>query len=142
MRAVALVLVLGIQCPRANMPWFWFCSPPSRYLLCSSDCESLSLQETLASADTQSRAMWENLSLGYTESNGSPALREEIAKLYTGIEANGVLVGAPQELILIGLSAEIEPGDHVLVTWPGYQSLCRAAFFLLHFPPFFFRGCV
>lgn len=102
----------------------------ARYLLCSSDCESLSLQETLASADTQSRAMWENLSLGYTESNGSPALREEIAKLYTGIEANGVLVGAPQELILIGLSAEIEPGDHVLVTWPGYQSLyetCVAA---------------
>jgi len=34
-------------------------------------------------------------------------------------------VGAPQELILVGLSAMLKKGDHCLVSWPGYQSLTQ-----------------
>ena len=93
------------------------------HLLCCSDCEALSLVELLELADPETRAMWDSLSLGYTESAGLPQLRAEIAKQYEGIEPDGVLVGAPQELILLGLSAMLGPGDHAVAMWPGYQSL-------------------
>lgn len=51
---------------------------------------------------------------------GLPLLREEVASLYGNVKADGVLIGAPQELILIGVATLIEPGDHVVCTWPGY----------------------
>jgi hypothetical protein len=43
-----------------------------RYLLSSSDCESLTLPELLALADDEARSRWQRLSLGYTESQGDP----------------------------------------------------------------------
>lgn len=54
-----------------------------------------------------------------TMHKGLPLLREEVASLYGSVKADGVLIGAPQELILIGVAALIEPGDHVVCTWPG-----------------------
>ena len=41
-----------------------------RYLLSSSDCESLSMAELLALASPASQALWQELRLGYTESPG------------------------------------------------------------------------
>jgi len=92
-------------------------------LLCCSDCESMSMSELLSMADAETKAKWETLSLGYTESQGLPELREAVAGLYDGVEAAGVLIGAPQELILLGLSSMLGEGDHAVVMWPGYQSL-------------------
>lgn len=48
-------------------------------------------------------------------------LCEEVAKLYIHIKADGVIVGAPQGLILLGLSTLLEPVDRCIVTFPGYQ---------------------
>lgn len=93
------------------------------YLLSSSDCEALSLAGLLELADGETAGLWENLSLGYTETAGSGALREEISGLYEGIGPGDILVAAPEEAIFIALNCMLEAGDHVVCTFPGYQSL-------------------
>jgi aspartate/methionine/tyrosine aminotransferase len=94
------------------------------YLLCASDVEALSLQELLAHADDESRALWDGLVLGYTETLGSPLLRREIAGIYDTLEADDVIavVGASEALYLL-MTALVRPGDHVVALWPAYQSL-------------------
>ena len=44
---------------------------------------------------------WNSLSLGYTESEGDPVLREEIAKLYEIVTAQQITVMIPNEAIQI-----------------------------------------
>lgn len=95
----------------------------SRYLLSSSDCEALTLADLLAMADDGSRRLWETLKLGYTESAGHPRLCALIAGQYEGLGPEDVLVAAPEEGIFLALQALLTPGDHVVCTFPGYQSL-------------------
>ena len=99
----------------------------ARYLLSSSDCDGLGLAELLQMADEESRQMWERLTLGYTESLGHPLLRAEIASLYRGIRPKDCLVVVPEEGILITMNSILQPGDHVICTFPGYQSLYSIA---------------
>ncbi len=95
----------------------------TRYLLCASDCESLKMSEVLAMADDEMRAAWQNLSLAYTESLGLPALRQEIVKMYPGLNLEQIMIGAPEEAIYIAMRTLLKPGDHVVSTFPEYQSL-------------------
>jgi aspartate/methionine/tyrosine aminotransferase len=99
----------------------------AHYLLSSSDCEPLSLAELLEMADPESLKMWEGLRLGYTESLGHPALREEVSRLYTGTQPDELLVITPEEGIFIAMNVILEAGDHVISTFPGYQSLYEVA---------------
>ena len=99
----------------------------AKYLLSSSDCESLRLPELLAMASPEMHRTWYNLQLGYTESMGHPLLREEAANFYDGLNASNLLVAAPEEAIFIFMNALLEPGDHVISTFPGYQSLYEIA---------------
>jgi aspartate/methionine/tyrosine aminotransferase len=99
----------------------------ARYLLSSSDCESLSMRELLALADGEMRRSWEELKLGYTDTLGHPLLRGAIAEVYDGIEAQDVLVVVPEEGIFLLMHALLEPGDHVICTFPAYQSLYEVA---------------
>ena len=94
------------------------------YLLCASDVEALSMHELLAHADEEMRELWDGLMLGYTESQGAPLLRREIAGIYETLEADDVIavVGASEALFIL-FSALIRPGDHVVALWPAYQSL-------------------
>ncbi len=95
-----------------------------RHLLCASDVEGYPMAEVLDLADSETRAIWDNLRLGYTESTGHPLLRAEIASLYDGVDADDVLVFAgAEEAIFCLASVALGPGDHAVVTWPGYQSL-------------------
>lgn len=104
----------------------WEFSAP--YLLCSSDIEGWRMQDLLALADPDARARWEGLTLGYTESLGLPALREAIAELYPGLDAGDVLTFAgAEEAVFVLMNVLLGPGDHALVTWPGYQSLHEVA---------------
>ncbi|HEY9075750.1 MAG TPA: aminotransferase class I/II-fold pyridoxal phosphate-dependent enzyme [Anaerolineaceae bacterium] len=97
------------------------------YLLSPSDCESLTLAELLNHADDESRMLWENLSLGYTESQGLPRLRQEICELYTKIQLENVLVMAPEEGIYISMRTLLSAGDEVVAMHPAYQSLQEVA---------------
>lgn len=97
------------------------------YLLSSSDCEPLLLSELLALGDDKTINEWNNLKLGYTESKGDPNLRNEISKLHTTITRDDVLVVVPEEGIFISMNVLLDKGDHVVTTFPGYQSLYQVA---------------
>jgi len=99
-----------------------------RYLLCASDVEGWPMADLVALADDEARALWDGLRLGYTESTGHPLLRAEIASLYDEAWPDDVLVFAgAEEAIFCLVNVLVEPGDHVVVTWPGYQSLYEVA---------------
>ena len=98
------------------------------HLLCASDVQAYPMTDLLALADDEARALWEGLQLGYTESNGHPLLRREIASLYDTIEPDDVLVFAgAEEAVFCLANVLVGPGDHAIVTWPGYQSLHEVA---------------
>jgi len=98
------------------------------HLLCASDVQGLSMAEVLALADDETRALWDGLTLGYTESTGHPLLRREIAALHEHLEPEDVLVFAgAEEAIFCLANVLLGPGDHTVVTWPGYQSLYEVA---------------
>ena len=98
------------------------------HVLGASDVEGWSMAEVLELADDETRAMWDGLRLGYTESTGHPKLRAEIARLYESIESDDVLVFAgAEEAVYCLFNAGVEAGEHVIVTWPGYQSLYEVA---------------
>ena len=69
-----------------------------------------------------------NHRLGYTDSRGSPSLRREITRVYETIDPDQVLVhtGA-EEAIFLFFQAVLQPGDHIIVHWPCYQSLFQVA---------------
>ena len=98
------------------------------HLLCASDVQGYPMAELLALADDDTRRMWDGLTLGYTESTGHPLLRAEIASLYEDLEPDHVLVFAgAEEAIFCLANVLLSPGDHAVVTWPGYQSLYEVA---------------
>jgi aspartate/methionine/tyrosine aminotransferase len=98
------------------------------HLLCASDVEAYPMADLLGLADDETRALWDGLHLGYTESTGHPLLRREIAGLYETIEPDDVLTFAgAEEAVFCLMNVIVGPGDHVIVTWPGYQSLYEVA---------------
>lgn len=97
------------------------------HLLSSSDCDGWPLSEIVKMADGQALELWQALRLGYSESLGHPLLRQEIASLYSGMQSEQVLVVTPQEGIFLAMNCLLERGDHVICTFPGYQSLYQVA---------------
>ncbi len=97
------------------------------YLLCASDCESFTIQELLDLEPGASEA-FQRQWLGYTESPGSPELRQAITGLYQTIAPEDILVhtGA-EEAIFSFMNVALEPGDHIIVHTPAYQSLFQVA---------------
>ena len=94
------------------------------YLLCNSDAQTIPMSELVLLADTESRHLWENLHLGYTETKGLPLLREEAASLYSHIAADGILMFAgAEEGIFCAINTLVSPDDHVIALVPAYQSL-------------------
>lgn len=98
-----------------------------KYSLSSSDCDGLVQKDLLMMASSEEQQLWANLRLGYTESQGSPLLRKEIVKLYESIEQEQILVVVPEEGIYAVMNSILDPGDHVICTFPGYQSLYEIA---------------
>ena len=97
------------------------------YLLCASDCESMTIAE-LFRMEKDAAAQFEQLWLGYGESAGHPDLRAAIASLYTDTSADEILVhtGA-EEAIFIAMNVLLKKGDHVIVHSPCYRSLKEVA---------------
>jgi aspartate/methionine/tyrosine aminotransferase len=99
----------------------------TEYLLCSSDCEAMSIAELLT-LEEGAAEKFQQVWLGYTESQGNPTLRTEICRLYETIRPDNILVhtGA-QEAIFLFMFAAFKEYDHVIVHSPGYQSLAEVA---------------
>jgi len=98
-----------------------------KYLLCSSDCESFTVDELLKLEDSAEKNL-KNHWLGYTESLGHPELRKEISKLYQKSDYNDVIVFAgAEEGIFIFMNVFLNKGDHIIVQYPAYQSLFEVA---------------
>ena len=99
----------------------------AEFLLCSSDCEAMSIEDLLAlepGAEEQLKQTW----LGYTESQGHPALRKEIAGIYETIQPEEILVhSGAEEAIFLFMLAVLEENDHIIVHAPHYQSLSEVA---------------
>jgi aspartate/methionine/tyrosine aminotransferase len=99
----------------------------TQYLLCSSDCESLTIRDLLA-LGPEARAGFERCWLGYTESRGALSLRQEISRLYATIQPDQVLVhSGAEEAIFLFMHAALHCGDHIIVHAPCYQSLAEIA---------------
>jgi len=95
----------------------------TEFLLCSSDCEAMKLNELLKMATSEEMEMWDCMSLGYTQPRGNILLREEISKLYTKCNSDDITVCAPEEGLYLVMNSILEKGDHVVVVNPSYQSL-------------------
>jgi aspartate/methionine/tyrosine aminotransferase len=97
------------------------------YMLSSSDAESVSTADLLAfEPDASERLLAQRL--GYTESVGSPELRVAIAPIYETVAPDDVVVvAAAEEAIFVAYHALLEPGDHVVVETPCYESALQVA---------------
>jgi aspartate/methionine/tyrosine aminotransferase len=91
--------------------------------LCSSDCEAMTIAEVLQ-LEIGATEKFHNHWLGYTESKGSPNLREDITAIYTSIKAGDIIVcSGAQEPIFLFSQAALSSGDEVVVQFPCYQSV-------------------
>jgi aspartate/methionine/tyrosine aminotransferase len=95
----------------------------AKYNLAGSDGENMRLAELLALASPQDRAAFEALSLGYTETFGAPALRDEIARTYDTVDLQHLLCFAgAEEAIYAAMHVLLGPADHAVVITPNYQA--------------------
>lgn len=95
----------------------------ARHHLTASDVQTMTVAELLALADDDGRERWETLALGYTETYGLPALRDEIAATYTDVGPEHVLCFAgAEEGLYLAMRTLLEPGDHSVVITPNYQA--------------------
>lgn len=95
----------------------------ARYHMTASDAQSMTIGELLALGTEQQQSDFEGSWLGYTETFGSPALREAIANQYSAVTPSDVLCFAGAgEGIYIAMHVLLEKGDHAIVVTPNYQS--------------------
>jgi len=93
------------------------------YLLCCSDCETMSIEELLA-FEPGAKEDFLACPLGYSETRGDPELLYEISTTYKTVNEDGVLefVGA-QEAIFVFMNVALKKGDHMITMFPAYQSI-------------------
>jgi len=95
----------------------------ARHHLTASDAESVTLSRLLELATPADRDRFMALHLGYTQTFGSPTLREAIAATYSGVPAQEILCFAgAEEGIYVCMRTLLEAGDHAIVMTPNYQA--------------------
>jgi aspartate/methionine/tyrosine aminotransferase len=95
----------------------------AKYNLTGSDGENMTLAALLALASPEDRAAFDNLSLGYTETFGAPALRAQIARTYDTVGPEHLLCFAgAEEGIYVAMRVLLKPDDHAIVITPNYQA--------------------
>jgi aspartate/methionine/tyrosine aminotransferase len=91
------------------------------YNLSESGVHPLNLKELLTPDEINSLT---EVELGYTQTNGTPGLREAIARLYPGIGLEQILATAgSSEANFLLIWSLIEPGDEVLFELPNYMQM-------------------
>jgi aspartate/methionine/tyrosine aminotransferase len=96
----------------------------ARHNLTASDAQTMTVSELLALGCDEDRAAFEDLALGYVPTWGSQRLRAAIAGTYATCGPEDILAFAgAEEAMFWALQLLAEPGEHVVVTVPNYQSL-------------------
>ncbi len=91
------------------------------YNLSESGVHPLSLKELLTPDEIEALT---EVELGYTQTNGTTGLRQQIARLYPGIGLEQVLATAgSSEANFLLMWSLIEPGDEVLFELPNYMQM-------------------
>jgi aspartate/methionine/tyrosine aminotransferase len=97
------------------------------HLLSSSDAETVSVASVLA-LEPDATDRLGSLALGYTQSDGALELRAAASAIYTTTTAQDiVVVSAAEEAIFAAYHALLQPGDHVVVETPCYESALQLA---------------
>ena len=95
----------------------------TKYNMCASNIESVSLEELLLLSNVEDKKLWTKLDLGYTETYGSLNIREAIADTYDNINSNDILTFAGgEEGIYVAMQCILNKNDHAIVITPNYQS--------------------
>lgn len=95
----------------------------AKYHMTASDAESMPLRELLAMASAEDRVTFDAVSLGYTETFGSPLLRKEIATTYDTVSPEELLCFAGvEEGIYAAMHVLLDEQDHAIVLTPNYQA--------------------
>ena len=91
------------------------------YNLSESGVHPLSLEGFLGPEDLREI---QTVELGYSQTNGTPGLRDQIRRLYPGITPDQILVtaGSSESNFILSWS-QIEPGDEVLFELPNYMQM-------------------
>jgi len=95
----------------------------AKFHMTASDIESMTIAELLAMAPGESLEAFGQQWLGYTETWGSPELREEIAKTYDTASSSDILCFAgAEEGVYIAMRVLLSKDDHAIVVVPNYQA--------------------
>jgi aspartate/methionine/tyrosine aminotransferase len=95
----------------------------AKHHMTASDAQSISLSDLLGYASPADRERFNTLHLGYTETFGSPSLRETIATTYDTTSAKDILCFAgAEEAIYVAMKVLLKPEDHCIVLTPNYQA--------------------
>jgi len=91
------------------------------YNLSESGVHPLTLKELLSAEEIQQLT---EVELGYTQTNGTPPLRQQIARLYPGLDPEDIMVTAgSSEANFLLMWSLIEPGDKVVFELPNYLQM-------------------
>lgn len=91
------------------------------YNLSESGVHPLALKELLS--DEEQREIL-SVGLGYSQTNGTPELRDEIIRLYPGANPDQILVTAgSSEANFLLMWSNIDPGDEVVFMMPNYMQM-------------------
>lgn len=95
----------------------------AQHHMTASDMESMALADLLAMANDEQRQKFQTSWLGYSETWGALDLRQAIADSYNDLSAENILcMAGAGEGIYATMRVLLEPGDHVVVPVPNYQS--------------------
>ena len=96
----------------------------ARHLLGPSGAQPLNLGALLRLPAPPGAPPMEDLSLGYVEPAGHPAIRDLLSEMHPGTSSGRMLLCAPQEGLFLALNALLGPRPRpVVLTWPAYGSL-------------------
>jgi aspartate/methionine/tyrosine aminotransferase len=91
------------------------------YNLSESGVHPLTLSELLSEDELRDV---QSIGLGYSQTNGTPELREQIVRLYPGANLDQVLVTAgSSEANYLLVWSNIDPGDEVVFMMPNYMQM-------------------
>ena len=100
----------------------------TKHLLCASDSEPITVKELLSLADEECKALWDNLSLAYTNTRGHPLLRQEITKMYRHVTEEDLLVLVPNEGIFIAMHCVADYIRRLEMLWNKMKKKCYISY--------------